>query len=100
LRALTCLEIGPQCDRAFLAGLDNGEAQRCSRVPMPTFGSVHPVPMRMLAAREQKVDRGRGGPLSVHQLRVAEDLAEVAAFRVRLQFKQLDDFGRTQRAVS
>ena len=58
------------------------------------------MPMRMLAAREQKVDRGRAGSLAVDQLRIAKGLAEVAAFRVRLQFEQLNDFGRTQRAVS
>jgi hypothetical protein len=54
----------------------------------------------MFAAREQEVDRGLSRPLAIDQLRVAKDLAEVSAFRVRLQLKQLDDFGRTQRAVS
>jgi len=51
---------------------------------------IDAVPVRTLAARQQKVDRGRGGAAAIHGARVAEGLAKVPALGMRLELQQAD----------
>src|SRR5579862_1034423 len=56
------------------------ERKRCAGIPMPHLGGGDAMPVRAFAALEQKIDRGR--------CRVAKRLAEMAAFRMRLEIKE------------
>src|SRR5579862_4210348 len=56
------------------------ERKRCAGIPMPHLGGVDAVPMRALAALEQKIDRGG--------CRIAKRLAEMTALRMRLKIKE------------
>ncbi len=58
------------------------ERERRAGIPMPDFDRVDAVPVRALAAGEQKIDRGRGGAAG-DLPRVAKRLAEMPAFRMR-----------------
>ena len=59
------------------------ECKRCSCVVVPDLGCVDPMPVRTLAARQQKVDRGRGSASACD--RVAEGFAEMPALGMRLE---------------
>jgi len=58
---------------------------------MPHLHRIDTVPVRALAPRQQKIDRGRCCPEVLDQPRVAKRLAEMAAFRMRFQIEQPDD---------
>src|SRR5665213_2497727 len=68
-------------------------AKRRTGIPVPDFDRVGAVPMRVLAAGEQKIDRRRGRAAVPH---VAITLAEMATFRMRLEVEQPDHIGRGQ----
>src|SRR5208282_3706279 len=72
--------------------------ERSAGMPTPDFDRVDAVPVRALAASEQKVDCGRcraANPLPtlprlrgrVGRGRIAKRLAEIAALRMRLEIK-------------
>src|SRR5215510_8478830 len=93
LRPFAGGEIGPErnaLDRRSLASRDR-ERKRCACVVVPDLGRVDPMPVRTLAARQQEVDRGRGGAVTCD--RVAEGFAEMSAFRMRLEREQADHVG-------
>ena len=54
---------------------------------------IDAVPMGMLAARKQKVDRGRCRAIAINDARVTKCLAEMSAFGMRLQRKVADHVG-------
>src|ERR1700719_861444 len=58
---------------------------------MPGFDRIDAMPMRTLAARQQKIDRGRCRATILDLPRVAKRLAEMAALRMRFQTEQPDD---------
>src|SRR5207248_2771930 len=94
LRALAGGKIGAEPQARHWAGL----ARRCeregrARVPVPDLDRVEAMPMRALAAREQEMDRGRRRASALDAARVAKRLAEVPAFRMRLEIEQPDDVG-------
>src|SRR5712691_225401 len=51
---------------------------------------IDAMPVRALAARQQEIDRGRGGARTVDRAWVAEGLAKMAAFGMRLELEQRD----------
>ncbi len=82
------------------ADCEISRAKRRAGIPMPDFDRVDAMPMRALAARQQKVDRGRRrAPIvrSVGWRRIAKRLAEMPAFRMRLEIEQPDHVGRGKR---
>src|SRR5262249_43722287 len=94
LRALAGGEIRPEreaLDRAVPAhrGL---KQHRSARIPVPDLDRIDAVPVRALACREQKVDRRRRGA-AADAARITKRLAEMSAFRMRLQVEQADDVG-------
>jgi len=78
--------------------------KRRARIPMPELNGVNAMPVRALAARQQKIDRGGRTaadppptlrrPRRVGRGRIAKGLAEMAALRMRLELKQPDDVCR------
>jgi hypothetical protein len=69
-------------------------------MPVPDLDRIDPVPMRALAARQQKIDRrrDRAGTLDgfaiferLDGFAIFERLAVVPAFRMRFQIEKLDD---------
>src|SRR5262245_21540680 len=60
------------------------ELERRAAIPVPNLDRVDLVPARNLARLEQEQDRGRVRA-AVRPCRVAERLAEPAAFRMRLE---------------
>jgi hypothetical protein len=74
----------------------NRELERRAGVIMPAFGRIDLVPMRALAAREQKIDRSRCRARAVHRAGVAEGLAIMSTLRVRFEIEQTDYFGGGQ----
>src|SRR5262245_14344844 len=86
-------EIGSEryaLNRRSLANRDR-ERKRRACVVVPDLGRVDPMPVRTLAARQQKIDRGRGGAGACDC--VAEGFAEMPPFRVRLEREQADHVG-------
>ena len=73
----------------------NVERQRRAGVKMPDLHRVDAMPMRALAAREQEIDRGRGRA-AVDHAGIAEGLAEMPAFGMRLEIKEADHVGGRQ----
>ena len=74
--------------RAFDAVARDRQRQRRAGMPMPDLDRIDAMPMRSLAARQQEIDRGRGrASLGVH-IGIAERLAIMPAFRMRLQVEQ------------
>jgi len=58
LRALAGGEIAAEHDALAAARRRNFELERRARVPMPDLDRVDAMPVRTLAARQQKIDRG------------------------------------------
>ena len=77
----------------FARTIDYRQCQRRAAVIVPDLDRVDAVPVRALAARQQKQDRGRGGA-AVDHTGIAEGLAIVPAFRMRLEIERADDVGR------
>src|SRR6202790_1481084 len=71
--------------------------QRRAGIPMPNLDGVDPVPVRALAAPEQKIDRGRRRARSRHLLQIAKRLAKISALRMRLEIEKPDHGIRGQR---
>src|SRR5580698_11406909 len=57
---------------------------------MPRLNRVDPMPVRALAACQQKINRRRSSA-AVNGVTIAKRLAEMPAFRMRFQIKQPDD---------
>src|ERR1700733_7920167 len=57
---------------------------------MPDFGGVDAMPMRTLAPRQQKVDRGRCRAAAVDLPLITKCLAKMSALRRRLEIEQPD----------
>src|SRR5262249_20800264 len=95
LRPLARGEVGPELHRVRRAAFGNGNLQdECAaRVMVPDLHRINPVPMRALAAGEQKIDRGRAGAALAIAALIAKHLAIIAAFRVRSQLETRDDVG-------
>ena len=94
-RVFTGEEIGAQrhpFDRTLRIQRDR-QLERGAGVIMPAFGRVDLVPMRALAAREQKIGRGRRRACAIHLTGVAERLAKMSAFGMRLEVEQADQLG-------
>jgi hypothetical protein len=84
LRPLAGDKIVPERYPFALSGCASDiELERRSGMPVPDFCCVDPMPVRVLAARQQKVNRRRGGASATDLPRIAECLAEMAAFRMR-----------------
>ena len=63
LRALAGGEIVPKHDaRAVFGRRRDFKLERRAGMPVPDFGGVDAMPMRTLAARQEKIDRGREPP--------------------------------------
>jgi hypothetical protein len=62
---------------------------------VPDLDRVDAVPVRALTAREQEIDGGGEDP-SIDRARVAERLAIVPTFRMRLERQQADHVGGAQ----
>jgi hypothetical protein len=60
-------------------------------MPVPDLDRIDPVPMRALAARQQKIDRRRDRAGTLDGFAIFERLAVVPAFRMRFQIEKLDD---------
>jgi hypothetical protein len=58
---------------------------------MPRLNRINPMPVRALAARQQKINRRRSSA-TVNGAAIAKRLAEMPPFRMRFQIKQPDDF--------
>ena len=69
------------------------ELKRRAGMPVPDFDRIDPVPMRALAARQEKIDRGRDGTSAVHRFAISKSLAVVPAFRMWLEIQKPDDLG-------
>ena len=78
-------------DRA--AGSRHLQHQRRTRVVVPDLGRIDAMPVRSLALRQQEIDRGGSGAAVRIGARVAKRLAEMPAFRMRLQIEQADHVG-------
>ena len=62
LRPLAALEIGPEPHRVRRAAvIGDPQAQRAAGVIVPDLHRVDAMPMRAVAARQQKIDRGGAG---------------------------------------
>src|SRR6202158_4157746 len=92
LRNLAAGEIGAKADDFFLGAVDHRQLQRRAGVIVPDLDRVDAVPVRALAARQQEQDRGRSGA-AVDRAGIAEGLAVVPAFRMRLEIERTDDIG-------
>jgi hypothetical protein len=62
---------------------------------VPDLGRIDAMPVRTLAARQQEVDRGRGGASACD--RVAECFTEMPAFGMRLEREHADHVGSGKR---
>jgi hypothetical protein len=60
---------------------------------VPHLGGIDPVPVRAFILREQEIDRRRCRAAVRIGARVAECLAKMPAFRMRLEIQQADDVG-------
>ena len=89
-------KIGTETNGLCHAAIVNAQREWCARVPVPSLDSVDAVPVRALTARQQEIDRGRGGATAIHGASVAERLAIVPALRVGLEIEQPDDVLRGQ----
>src|SRR5262249_28042248 len=69
------------------------ELKRRTGMPVPDFDRVDPVPVRALAARQEKIDCGRDGTGAVHRFAIPKSLPVVPAFRMRLEIQKPDDLG-------
>ncbi len=78
--------------------VDDFELERRAGVIVPDLDGVDAVPVRALAARQQEIDRGRGGA-AVDHAGIAEGLAVVAAFGMRLEIERADDVGGGERGM-
>ena len=76
--------------------LQNFEFKRRAGVPMPDFDRIDAVPVRTLAARQQKIDRSGCRTVTIDLPDIAKRFAEMPAFRMRFQIEQPDDVGRGQ----
>ena len=68
-----------------------------ARVVVPDLDRIDPVPVRALAAREQEIDRRRGGTPAVDRAAVPERLAVVSALGVGPEIEQADDVRGAER---
>src|SRR5579864_635392 len=76
------------------------QLERRAGVPVPDLGGIDPMPVRALAARQQKIDRGRCGAGVLDLPHIAKHLAEMAALRMRFQIEQPDDVASGQAFVA
>src|SRR5262249_27414147 len=93
--ALAGDKIGPERqarDRSLRVRRDL-ELERCPRVVEPSLDRIDLVPVRALAAREQKIGHGRGRARAIHLTGVAERFAKMSAFGMRLEVEQADQLG-------
>src|SRR5262245_14621708 len=90
LRLLAGGKVGLKPDGRGAAVRADAKHQRRAGIPMPGLDRVDAMPMRALAAPEQKIDCGRSGTAFDHS-RIAERFAEMSAFRMRLEIEQADD---------
>ncbi len=86
----------PSVMRRASSGCRDLKHQWRAGITMPDFGGINAMPVRALAARQQKIDRGRSGA-AVDLPRIAERLAEMTAFRMRLELEQPDDVAGAER---
>ena len=63
LRDLVRMDIAAEPDDLFARAVDQRQLEGCAGVIVPYLDRVDAVPMRALAARQQEIDRGRGGGL-------------------------------------
>src|ERR1700722_1459262 len=107
LRALAGREIAAEHDALAAARRRNFELERRARVPMPDLDRVDAMPVRTLAARQQKIDRGgrRTGDADAALPRergrqrerdIAKGLPVMPAFRMRLQIQDPDHIGGSE----
>src|SRR5258707_214229 len=75
--------IAAEPDDFFSCPIDHGQLERRTGVKVPDLDRVDSMPVRAFAAGEQEQDRGRGGA-AVDLAGIAESLAVMPAFRVRL----------------
>jgi len=71
----------------------NLELKRRAGMIVPGLGRIDPVPVRALAARQQKIDRGRCRAPAFDGPRVTKRLAEMPALGMRLEIEQADHLG-------
>src|SRR5262249_8729145 len=69
------------------------ERERRTGMIMPDLHRIDAMPTRMLPERKQEIDRGRGRSAAIDRAGIAEGLAEMPAFGVRLEIKETDDVG-------
>ncbi len=94
LRLFAGREIGAErqaLDTSRLGG--DFERKRRAGVPMPDLDRIDAVPVRALAASEQKIDRGRSSAAVALPAR-RESFAEMPALRMRLKVEQPDHIER------
>jgi hypothetical protein len=75
------MDVGAQAEDLFLGSVDHFELQWRAGVIVPDFDRVDPVPMRALAARQQKKNRG-GSRAAFNLPRIAECFAIMPALRI------------------
>src|SRR5260370_12546052 len=89
LRALPGSKIAAERhtrDAAF--ALRDFERKRRAGMPMPNFHRVDTMPVRTLAARQQKVDYSGCGAATLDLAGIPKRLAKMSAFRMRLGVQQ------------
>src|SRR5581483_3633644 len=92
LRHLVGVNVGAQRHDLLLGAVDHFELERAAGVIVPDLDGVDAVPVRALAAGQQEQDGGRSGA-AVMAARVAEGLAVMPAFGMRLEPQLADDIG-------
>ncbi len=66
-----CPAHASSCGRSRQSASDKAVAS----VEVPDLGGVDPVPVRALAARQQIIDRGRGGAFSIRPVRASRNIS-------------------------
>ena len=93
LWALAGRKIVAQRDELTLPVCSDSKFERRAGVKVPDFDNVDTVPVRALAARQQKINRSRRGTSAVDLARIAKHFAEMPALRMRFQIERPDYFG-------
>ena len=94
LRPLAIREVGSEADRFDGCSiLRDAQSERRAGVEMPDLNGINAVPVRALAALQQKVDGGRTGA-AVGTGLVAKGLAKMPTLGMRRKPEQADDLLR------